>query len=37
VQKLVEDEDDTYTNSAWANPKALKAHFSGMSQIRVPR
>jgi hypothetical protein len=37
LQKLQEDEDDNYTNSAWANPNALKAHFSGMSQIKMPR
>jgi len=29
-KKLVEDDEDDYTNSAWANPKALKSHFSGV-------
>lgn len=35
LQKLAEDEDDDYTNSAWANPKALKHHFSGVGGVRI--
>ena len=31
---LVEDEDDSYTHSSWANPKALKTHFSGVGNIK---
>ena len=31
---LVEDEDDAYTHSSWANPKALKTHFSGVGNIK---
>ena len=34
---LAEDDDDTYTNSAWANPKSLKQHFSGVQGVRLPR
>ena len=37
MQKLGEDDDDTYTNSAWANSKSLKAHLGGMSQVKMPR
>jgi hypothetical protein len=33
-KKLEEDEDDAYENSAWANPKALKNQFNGLSNIR---
>mmetsp|Transcript_13574 Transcript_13574/g.34136 ORF Transcript_13574/g.34136 Transcript_13574/m.34136 type:complete len:92 (-) Transcript_13574:165-440(-) len=33
-KKLQEDEDDAYTNSAWANPNSLKAHFSGVGNLR---
>ncbi|KAH8950386.1 hypothetical protein BDL97_10G082200 [Sphagnum fallax] len=28
---LALDEDDAYTNSQWANPKALKSHLSGVA------
>ncbi|EFJ20104.1 hypothetical protein SELMODRAFT_109240 [Selaginella moellendorffii] len=31
---LKENTDDSYTNSEWANPQALKAHFHGTSNIR---
>ncbi|CAG9466449.1 unnamed protein product [Pedinophyceae sp. YPF-701] len=35
-QALAEDDDDQYTNSAWANPKALKGHFAGVGgDIRI--
>ncbi|GAQ87001.1 hypothetical protein KFL_003250040 [Klebsormidium nitens] len=30
---LAEDDDDAFTNSAWANPKALKSAFSGVGNI----
>eukprot|EP01018_Ginkgo_biloba_P020700 Gb_30283 [translate_table: standard] len=33
-KKLGEDEDDSYVNSSWANPKSLKSQFHGMSSIR---
>lgn len=36
LQKLAEDDGAYVNNSAWANPKALKGHFSGVSQIRMP-
>ncbi|MEW5314815.1 MAG: hypothetical protein WDW38_006284 [Sanguina aurantia] len=36
-KKLAEDEDDTYTSAAWANPKTLKAAFSGMQNVKFPR
>ena len=35
LQKLAENDDDDYTNSAWANPKALKHHFSGVGSVRI--
>eukprot|EP00879_Flechtneria_rotunda_P011011 GHRR01011506.1.p1 GENE.GHRR01011506.1~~GHRR01011506.1.p1 ORF type:complete len:198 (+),score=74.55 GHRR01011506.1:399-992(+) len=34
---LNQDEDDSYTHSSWANSKSLKAHFTGISTVRVPR
>ncbi|GFR53143.1 hypothetical protein Agub_g15863 [Astrephomene gubernaculifera] len=36
-KQLAEDEDDSYTNSSWANPKSLKAHFSGVQSVRLPK
>ncbi len=33
-KQLVDNDEDDYTNSAWANPKALKGHFSGVGNIR---
>lgn len=36
-KKLQQDQDDSYTNASWANPKSLKAHFSGLSTIRLPK
>ncbi|KAJ7530071.1 hypothetical protein O6H91_15G077700 [Diphasiastrum complanatum] len=33
-KKLYEDEDDSYANSEWANPKALKSHFQGTTHIQ---
>eukprot|EP00741_Cyanophora_paradoxa_P002462 tig00000076_g2386.t1 len=29
-KKLADDDEDSYLNSAWANPKALKQHFLGV-------
>jgi cilia- and flagella-associated protein 298 len=37
MQRLAQDEDDSYTSAAWANPKALKQHFAGVSNVRIPR
>ncbi|KAF8067412.1 CFAP298 [Scenedesmus sp. PABB004] len=34
---LAQDEDDSYTQSSWASSKALKAHFSGVTSVRIPR
>ncbi|XP_024539409.1 UPF0769 protein C21orf59 [Selaginella moellendorffii] len=34
TKTLKENTDDSYTNSEWANPQALKAHFHGTSNIR---
>ena len=36
-KKLAEDEDDSYTGAAWANSQSLKAHFSGVAAVRLPR
>eukprot|EP00884_Botryococcus_braunii_P001768 jgi/Botrbrau1/11592/Bobra.247_1s0013.2 len=36
-QKKLAEDDGAYTNhSAWANPKALKGHFSGVSRVKMP-
>ena len=35
LQKLAENDEDDYTNSVWANPKALKHHFSGVGSVRI--
>ena len=35
AQKLVVDDGTAYYDSAWADPKALKTHFSGVSQVRL--
>ncbi|KAI9202949.1 uncharacterized protein BJ171DRAFT_425852 [Polychytrium aggregatum] len=32
-KKLEENDEDDYLNSSWANPKALRNHFQGMSNI----
>ncbi|KAJ3386217.1 hypothetical protein HDU84_001734 [Entophlyctis sp. JEL0112] len=32
-QKLLENTDDEYVNSAWANPKSLKAALNGASRV----
>eukprot|EP00798_Chlamydomonas_sp_ICE-L_P025563 gene25563-11213_t len=29
-KKLAENEDDSYADSSWANPKSLKSHFAGV-------
>jgi hypothetical protein len=34
MQKLTQNLEDDYTNSAWADPKALRKHFSGVGSIR---
>jgi hypothetical protein len=34
LQKLEENEDDSYTNSPWADPKMLKCQFQGTTSIR---
>ncbi|KAK9844183.1 hypothetical protein WJX81_007262 [Elliptochloris bilobata] len=34
-KKLAEDDGTTHYDSAWANPKALKAHFSGVQTLRL--
>jgi len=36
-KKLAEDEDDSYASAAWANSQSLKAHFSGVSAVRLPK
>ncbi|GAX83567.1 hypothetical protein CEUSTIGMA_g10992.t1 [Chlamydomonas eustigma] len=36
-KKLVEDDDDSYTGATWASNQSLKAHFSGVSAVRLPR
>jgi len=35
AQKLAEDDGTAYYDSAWADPKALKTHFSGVPQVRL--
>jgi hypothetical protein len=32
-KKLLEDADDSYVNSAWANPGSLKSHFQGIKNV----
>lgn len=32
---LQENEDDSYLNSGWASSNSLKAHFSGVSEVRL--
>ncbi|KAI9138927.1 hypothetical protein BKA69DRAFT_1145020 [Paraphysoderma sedebokerense] len=32
-KKLIENEEDDYLNSVWANPKALKQQFNGLSSV----
>lgn len=34
MKKLAENQDDDYTASTWANPKALKGQFAGVSDVR---
>ena len=34
VKALEENDEDDHANSAWANPKSLKTHFSGVGNIR---
>ncbi len=37
LQALAEDDDDSYANSSWANPKSLKSHFAGVQSVRLPK
>ena len=34
AKKLVEDDDISYANSAWANPNGLKSQLTGMENVR---
>ncbi|KAK9823695.1 hypothetical protein WJX72_004678 [[Myrmecia] bisecta] len=34
-KRLMEDQYEDYTNSVWANPKALKSHFSGVGNVKI--
>lgn len=36
MKKLALNEDDEYSASSWANPKALKSSLSGMGSIKAP-
>uniref|UniRef100_A0A7R9V9Z7 Uncharacterized protein n=1 Tax=Chlamydomonas euryale TaxID=1486919 RepID=A0A7R9V9Z7_9CHLO len=36
-KKLAENEDDAYGSAAWASSSSLKAHFSGVQSVRLPR
>jgi Cilia- and flagella-associated protein 298 len=33
---LEENQDDTYLESTWASGSSLKAHFAGVSNVRMP-
>ena len=33
LQKLEADEEDSYLNTEWADPQALKRQFTGMTNI----
>ena len=33
---LEENQDDAYMQSSWASGGSLKAHFSGVSEVRLP-
>jgi cilia- and flagella-associated protein 298 len=33
---LDENQDDTYMHASWASGNSLKAHFSGVSEVRLP-
>ena len=35
AQKLAEDDGTTFYDSAWADTKALKQHFSGVHSVRL--
>jgi cilia- and flagella-associated protein 298 len=36
-QKALEENlDDTYMQASWASRQSLKAHFSGVSEVRLP-
>lgn len=34
-KKLEEDQDDSYANSDWAASNTLKAHFAGVSNLKI--
>lgn len=34
LKKLEENDEDDYLNSSWANPKALKSHFTGVGNVK---
>jgi hypothetical protein len=36
-KKLAENEDDGYSSAAWASGSSLKAHFSGVQSVRLPK
>ena len=33
---LEENQDDAYMHSNWASANSLKAHFAGVSEVRLP-
>jgi Cilia- and flagella-associated protein 298 len=33
---LEENQDDTYMQASWASGKSLKAHFSGINEVKLP-
>jgi hypothetical protein len=35
-KELDENQDDSYMHSNWASGKSLKAHFSGVSEVKLP-
>ena len=35
MKGLESNDDDDYTNSAWANGNALKNHFSGVGNVSI--
>jgi hypothetical protein len=37
LQALDQDDDDSFTNSSWADTRSLKQHFSGVGNVRIPK
>ena len=35
-KRLDENQDDTFMQSSWASGDSLKAHFTGVSEVRLP-